>query len=201
MYCWGWCLDTVGPGSLAVPPCPCGANPLGCPRSGVAPGASRRAAGGTPPGCRLRRSTARGSGRAPSAGRMGYTRTRAPLCTWTSWWGCLTRKERETPWVSDSKKKRTFPGEGHGVVAASEENCGERHMLYVRSVPASVVKGGSRKRVYRYNPARIHSLIQLLLQTWNWHAEIKLNIRGPCSSVWSITLLCYGQQEYSPKDC
>lgn len=111
MYCWGWWLGTAGSGSLAVPPCPCGANPLGCPCSGVAPGASRRAAGGTPPGCRLRRSTARGSGRAPSAGPMGCTRTHAPLCTRTSWWGCLTRKERETPWVGDPKKGGTFPGE------------------------------------------------------------------------------------------
>lgn len=33
-------------------------------------------------------------------------------------------------------------------MAASGEDCGERHMLYIRGVPASVVKSGSRGNEY-----------------------------------------------------
>lgn len=83
------------PGARAAPPSPCGAGPPGRPCSGAAPAASRRAAGGRPPACTPRRSTARGSGTAPSAGPTGCTHTRAPHGTRTSWGGFLTRKENE----------------------------------------------------------------------------------------------------------
>lgn len=108
MYCWGWLPGNAGPGSLVVPPCPCDANLLGCPCSGVAPGAFHKAADGMPPGYMLHRSTAHGSGKALSAGQMGCTHTRVPLCTWTSWWGFLTKKEMKIQWVNSSKKGRIF---------------------------------------------------------------------------------------------
>lgn len=72
------------PAAPAGPPSPCGAGRPGRPCSGAAPRASRRAVGDMPRVCRPRRSRARDSGKAQSAGRMGCTHTHAPRCTGTS---------------------------------------------------------------------------------------------------------------------
>lgn len=77
--------------------------------SSSAPGASRRAADGRRPRCKLRRSRVHGSDTGLSAALTGCTRTRALHCTWTSWWGYLQQEVRTKVNTSFHFSRRNFP--------------------------------------------------------------------------------------------
>lgn len=58
----------------------------------------------------------------------------------------IPNKEGNENTVSEQLQERKdflfFLGRVHGVVATYRDDCGERHILYICSVTASVMKGG-----------------------------------------------------------